>query len=66
MFAVGGVGPRRWKVVQGRFPVGVRMNVRNGKLIGTARQFGRFTFTVRVTDSNGVIALRTFTLRVLR
>jgi hypothetical protein len=42
------------------------MNVRNGKLIGTARQFGRFTFTVRVTDSNGVLALRTFTLRVLR
>lgn len=66
MFAVGGVGPRQWKVVQGRFPVGVRMNVRNGKLIGTPRQFGRFAFTVRVTDSNGVVALRTFALRVRR
>ena len=64
MFATGGVGPRQWKVVRGRFPVGIRMNIRNGKLLGTPRQPGRFVFTVRVIDSNGVVAFRTFALRV--
>jgi hypothetical protein len=66
MFTSGGVAGKRWKVVRGRFPVGVRMNVLNGKLTGRPRQAGRFTFTVRVTDAHGVAAFRTFVLRVRR
>jgi hypothetical protein len=66
MFTSGGVGAKRWKVVRGRFPVGVRMNALTGRLTGRPRQVGRFVFTVRVTDAHGVAALRTFVLRVRR
>jgi large repetitive protein len=66
MFTSGGVGAKRWKVVRGRFPVGVRMSVVTGRLTGRPRQAGRFAFTVRVTDAHGVAALRTFVLRVRR
>ena len=55
MFTSGGVGAKRWKVVRGRFPVGVRMNVLTGRLTGRPRQAGRFVFTVRVTDVHGVV-----------
>jgi hypothetical protein len=66
MFTSGGVGAKRWKVVRGRFPVGVRMDVFTGRLTGRPRQAGRFVFTVRVTDAHGVTAFRTFALRVRR
>ncbi len=64
MFTSGGVESKRWKIVSGRLPVGVRMNTRNGKLIGRPRHAGRFVFVVRVSDADGVVALRRFVLRV--
>jgi hypothetical protein len=66
MFATGGAAQQRWKIVRGRLPIGVRMNTRNGKLVGTPRRAGRFAFTVRVTDRYGVAAQRVFVLRVRR
>ena len=66
VFATGGVPNRRWKIVRGRLPSGVRMNTANGKLIGRPRQAGRFAITVRVTDRYGVTAQRRFVLRVRR
>jgi large repetitive protein len=66
MFVTGGVPKRRWKIIAGRLPLGVRMNTANGKLIGRPRRAGRFAITVRVNDGYGVVAKRRFVLRVRR
>jgi hypothetical protein len=47
----GGIAPYRLKVTEGRLPRGIRMNTRNGKLIGRARTApGIYRFTVTATD----------------
>ncbi len=47
----GGIAPYRLKVTEGRLPRGIRMNSRNGKLIGRARTTpGIYRFTVTATD----------------
>jgi len=61
----GGAGKKRVKVVAGRLPVGLRLNV-NGTLVGTPRALGRFRVVVSATDGFKVTATRAFTLVVRR
>jgi hypothetical protein len=61
----GGVGKKRFKVIQGRLPLGLRLNV-NGVLVGTPRRVGRFQVVVQVTDGYKVTAQKTFVVTVRR
>jgi hypothetical protein len=65
LLTTGGVGKKQFKVVAGRLPVGLRLNV-NGMLVGTPRFVGRSTVVVRVTDGYKVTATRTLVLVVKR
>jgi hypothetical protein len=60
----GGATGLRWKIVRGRLPVGLRLDVTRGFLIGRPRQAGGFRISVRVTDGLGSVATRTFVVRV--
>jgi large repetitive protein len=60
----GGVGPLRLRVVSGRFPTGVRLNVATGRFSGRSRKAGIYRFTIEVTDALGDAARRTFVLTV--
>lgn len=61
----GGVGKKRFKVIRGRLPLGLRLNV-NGVLVGTPRRIGRFRVVVQVTDGYKVASARTFVITVRR
>ncbi len=61
----GGVGKKRFKVAEGRLPLGLRLNV-NGVLVGMPRAVGRFRVVFQVTDGYKVTATRTFVLTVRR
>jgi uncharacterized repeat protein (TIGR01451 family) len=62
--AVFGAPPFAWSIVNGMLPSGVNLSP-DGILSGTPTEAGDFPFTVRVTDSNGDFAEKTFTLKVL-
>jgi hypothetical protein len=49
--AVGGVVPVKWKAVNGRFPVGIRLNRRTGTLVGRTNKTGTFPVTIRARDT---------------
>jgi hypothetical protein len=61
---VGGVAPRRFRIIRGTLPAGLRLNVRSGALTGTPHSAGTFRVTVRVTDQLGVLVTHTFVLKV--
>jgi large repetitive protein len=63
--AVGGVNPRRWKLLRGRLPAGVALERETGALRGTPRRAGTFRLSLQVTDRLGATASRTFLLKVL-
>ncbi|MDH5333114.1 MAG: hypothetical protein OEW65_04460, partial [Thermoleophilia bacterium] len=54
----GGVTQPRlgWKVVQGRFPIGIRLDRRTGALVGLTNKRGRYPITIRARDRLGVEA----------
>ena len=52
--AAGGVGTFTYAVSNGTLPAGISLDPVTGQLSGTPTSVGTFTFTVRVTDSNGV------------
>ena len=60
----GGVGVVTYKVVSGRFPIGIRMNAKTGKLSGTPRRTGIHRITIQARDTLGVTSKRTFVLNV--
>jgi hypothetical protein len=62
----GGVGRPTWKVVAGRFPVGVRLNRATGTVFGTPRHAGVYVLTFEVRDALGVTQQVTLKLRVLK
>ena len=64
--ATGGVTPYTWAVVSGALPPGVTLTAATGALAGTPSKQGRYTFTVRVTDSNGAQATRVLSIRIRR
>ena len=52
--AAGGVGTFAYSVSSGTLPAGVSLDPITGQMSGTPTTAGTFTFTVRVTDANGV------------
>ena len=61
----GGVGPVRWALLRGKLPRGVRLDPRTGTLTGVPRVRGKFSITVRATDSLGAKATHVFGIVVL-
>ncbi len=61
-----GVGPYRWRLMQGKLPPGILLQPVTGILSGAPTMPGTYKFTVAVTDrSRGYSAVREFTLEVL-
>ena len=51
LFATGGTGSLVWAIVSGALPPGVTLDASTGLIHGNASMSGRFTLTVKVTDS---------------
>lgn len=63
--AVGGSGTySQWAVSAGSLPPGLSLAAGSGVLSGTPTTAGTFNFTVRVTDSDGVQAIRGYAITV--
>ena len=62
--AAGGRTPFTWGVTAGSVPTGLSLGS-DGVLSGTPSAEGDFTFTVEVTDANGVKATKSFSTRVV-
>jgi len=45
-------------------PAGLSLGASSGKISGTPTTTGGSTFTIKVTDSNGLVASRAFSLTV--
>jgi hypothetical protein len=56
LFARGGVKPRGWKLVGGRFAEGIRLAPHTGVLTGRPVRAGRSTAVLQVTDALGAVA----------
>jgi hypothetical protein len=63
MSETGGVAPIIWSVVLGTLPTGMTLSS-NGILSGTPTQTGSFSFTVKVTDTNGCFGTLALSLSV--
>jgi large repetitive protein len=63
--APGGIAPKRWRLVRGRLPQGLRL-LSNGRVVGTPREAGERRITVQVNDALHVKASATFTITVFR
>jgi serine protease len=66
--ATGGTGSYSWTRVSGSLPPGLVLTsgTPSAKLEGKPTKKGSYTFTLRVTDSLGAQATRTFTLSIVR
>ena len=64
--ATGGVAPYTWTRTAGKLPNGLTLNSSAGTITGTPGKRGTYTFTIRVTDSQGVRASRSFTIQINR
>ncbi len=64
LFADGGVPDYMWTLVSGELPPGLELSESPGRITGTPTTAGTFSFTVRVTDSRGETADRTFSITV--
>ena len=61
----GGLMPKRWKVVQGPLPRGIRFDRTLGVLSGTPATPGRYPLTFEVTDALKVKAVKKLVIQVL-
>ena len=61
--AAGGTPPYTWSRIAGALPNGLTLSS-SGTISGTPAKPGSYTFTVRVTDSLGAIASKTFTVKI--
>lgn len=64
LFADGGVPGYTWSLRSGQLPPGLSLTASPGRITGTPTTAGTFSFLVRVTDSVGVFAERTFTITI--
>lgn len=60
----GGIGPFAWTVSAGALPPGLSLSP-GGALGGTPAVLGSFTFTARVTDAEGSVAERAYTVNAV-
>jgi len=59
----GGISPATWKLFAGKLPEGIEFKA-DGSLVGTPTKTGEFPFEVQVTDAEGSIEKRVFSIRV--
>jgi hypothetical protein len=64
LFADGGVPDYTWTLRSGQLPPGLQLTASPGRITGTPTTRGTFSFVVRVTDSRGAFAERTFSITV--
>ena len=64
LFADGGVPGYTWTLRSGQLPPGLRLSASPGRITGTPTGRGTFSFLVRVTDSRGAFAERTFSITI--
>jgi hypothetical protein len=64
LFADGGVPGYTWSLRSGQLPPGLALTTSPGRITGTPTTPGTFSFLMRVTDTRGVFAERTFTIIV--
>lgn len=64
LFADGGVPGYVWSLRAGQLPPGLSLTASPGRITGTPTTAGTFSFLVRVTDSRGVFAERTFSITI--
>ncbi len=62
--ASGGSAPYRYDVVSGSLPPGLTLDPATGVISGTPNASGAYRFTVKATDSKGVVGLRDYTITV--
>jgi hypothetical protein len=62
--AAGGLAPKRWTIVRGKLPRGIRLDRATGALSGVAREPGTYRIAVRATDRLGATSTRTLRLVV--
>lgn len=62
--ATGGDGTYVWAVADGALPAGVTFDPATAKLSGTPTTENSYSFTVQITDGNGVTATKELTIRV--
>jgi hypothetical protein len=62
--ASGGNGSNRWSITKGSLPPGLHLNASNGWITGRATVTGKYTFTVKASDSAGATATRSLTMWV--
>jgi large repetitive protein len=55
----GGLSPKRWAVVRGKLPPGLRLDSASGVVSGVPRAAGTYRITLRVTDRLGGTATKT-------
>jgi hypothetical protein len=65
LVSTGGVIPKAWKVTQGPFPHGIRLDRKTGVISGTPRKAGTYRLTVEVRDGFKIVSTRTLRLTVL-
>ena len=63
--STGGLLPRKWKILKGPLPKGVRFDPALGILSGTPTKAGRYRVTFQVTDGLKVVAKKTLRIDIL-
>lgn len=62
--ATGGDGTYVWAIADGTLPAGVTFDPATAKLSGTPTTANSYSFTVQITDGNGVAATKELTIQV--
>ena len=57
----GGKAPYDWS---GSLPAGLTLNKSTGKITGKPTKAGSYTFSLKVVDKNGVVATKTYTVKI--